>query len=88
MLVCGENITQLSSEKTAYLIDKINSAKKVGPVKGIVRQRLTIYLNDNDTINIWLLGNWFKWDKSGDWAFELNIDKDYFNQKCSEINAN
>ena len=82
---CGEDTIQLSSKEMDSLIDKINSAKQIGPVKGIVRQRLTIYLNNKDTINIRLLGNWFKWDKSGDWAFELSIDKDYFNQKCSEI---
>ena len=83
---CGEDIIILSSDEITSLIDKINSAKQIGPVKGIVRKRLTIYLNNNDTINIRLLGNSFKWDKSADWAFKLNIDKDYFNQKCSEIN--
>lgn len=86
IIECGDDSIQLSSDEIASFIDKINSAKQIGPVKGIVRKRLTIYLNNNDTIKIRLLGNNFKWDKSADWAFKLNIDKDYFSQKCSELN--
>ncbi|MFL0123002.1 hypothetical protein V2611_14525 [Tenacibaculum maritimum] len=81
---CGEQIIPLDSEKITYLTEKINSSKHIGPVKGIVRQNLTIYLKNSDTINVRLIGNKFKWDKSGDWAYELDIDDNYFDELCQK----
>lgn len=79
---CGSEIIPLSINDEALLIEKINSAKHIGQVKGIVKNNLTIYLNNNDTINVRLLGNKFKWNKSKDWAYELNLDERYFDKLC------
>ncbi len=80
---CGDNLVSLDSEETALLVNKINSAIPIGPVKGIVRQNLIIYLHNNDTIKMKLLGNKFKWNKSGDWAYEVDFDETYFEKKCA-----
>jgi hypothetical protein len=81
---CGEQIIQLNNEEITYLTEKINSSKHIGPVKGIVRQNLTIYLKISDTINVRLIGNKFKWNKSGDWAYELDIDDNYLDELCQK----
>lgn len=82
LFTCGETTITLNSGEISYLIEKINSAKHIGPVKGIVKNNLTIYLNNHDTIRVRLLDNKFKWDKSNDWAYELNIKENYFETLC------
>ena len=84
ILNCGQNRLALDPETTHFIIDKINTAKQFGLLKGIVRQDLRIFLNNTDTINIRLIENKFKWDKSGDWAYELDIADGYFDQYCRE----
>ena len=48
------------SEHENYIFDRINSAKCIGPVKGIAKQRMTIISKNKDTIKIRLLDNHFK----------------------------
>jgi len=85
---CGQSKILINSDETALLIEKINSAKYIGPVKGIVRHNLTVYLKNNDTINIRLLGGQFKWNKGGDFAYEMDLDKEYFSRICSQVDRN
>jgi hypothetical protein len=79
---CGDRTISLALDEVTYLTQKINSSKHIGPVKGIVRQNLTIYLKNSDTINVRLIGNKFKWNKSGDWAYEFDIDDNYLDDLC------
>lgn len=83
---CGSELYPVNLEESKYLVDKLNSAEERGMVKGIVNQIVEIYLKNKDTIKIRLLGNSFKWNKSGDYAFNHNIDSNFFIGKCVEIN--
>lgn len=85
---CGQSKILINSNDAALLIEKINSAKYIGPVKGIVRYNLTVYLQNNDTINIRFLGDQFKWNKGGDFAYEMDLDEEYFNRICSQVERN
>ena len=80
---CGEEHITLNPADKDLIINKINSAQFRGMVKGIVRQKMTIYLKNNDTLNIRLLESSFKWNKSGDWTYTLDLDKDYLSGLCS-----
>lgn len=79
-LICNNDSIKIESTD---LISKINSAKSIGLIKGIVRNNLIVCLKNNDTIQIRLIDNQFKWNKSADWTYELNIEKDYFNKICT-----
>ena len=86
---CENGSTQLNSIEQELLIHKINSAKKeIGLIKGIVRQSFDIYLSTNDTIRIRLIDRWLKWNKSGDWAYELDIEDDFLSKLCSKASKN
>lgn len=78
----------LNHEEIDFLIKKINTAKPAGPRKAIITSNLTIYLIDNDSIKIRIDSDYFKWKNSGDWSYQLDIDKDYFQKKCSELLQN
>jgi len=82
---CDGNSIELNSQETIMLVDKINSAKGKGMIKSAKNNRLSIYFTNLDTVTIHASGKLFKWNGSGDYAFELDIDENYFNHKCSEL---
>lgn len=79
---CLDSLIELDRVQIDYILDKIDQAKNKGLIKGIVKQRMKIRLNNGDSIKISLLGNKFKWNKSHDWTFELDIERDYFDNLC------
>jgi len=83
---CDGNSVELNSQETIMLVDKINSAKGKGMIKSAKNNKLSIFQINMNTVKIHASDNLFKWNGSGDYAFELDIDKDYFNDKCFELN--
>jgi hypothetical protein len=71
------------------VINKIYSAKCIGPVKGIVKTTLYIKTKNKDTISIKVLDNYIKWQNDGDIAYELNVPETYMaNLKNKILKAN
>lgn len=83
-LQCFDQTIPLNRHEISFLTEKINHSGDPKLIKGIVNQHLMIYLKNSDTINLRLLGNHFKWNKSGDWAYSLDIDKNYFAELCNK----
>lgn len=81
---CGNNV-ELNSQETIMLVDKINSAKEKGMIKSAKNSKLVIYLTNMDIVIIHTSGNLFKWNGSGDFAFEMDISEAYFRDKCSKL---
>jgi len=82
---CDGNSVELTSQETIMLVDKINSAEGKGMIKSAKNNKLTIFQINMDTIKIHASDNLFKWNGSGDYAFEFDIDKDYFYDKCFDL---
>jgi hypothetical protein len=79
---CGDIEIPLNTAEKSLIIEQINSAKHIGPVIGLVKQKMTVYFNNNDTIQVRFIANTFKWNKSKDYAYKLNFDVNYFNEIC------
>ncbi len=83
-LNCLDKTIDLNQTDITFLIKKINSAKYVGHYKGIVKNSLTIYSNNQDSSNIRLVDNKFKWDKGASHTFQLDFNENYFKDLCNK----
>ena len=83
---CANEKVSLDQYEIIELIEKVNFAKKIGVYKAIVTRQLTIYQNDNDTINLRLFQKYFKWNRGGDWTFQLDLPNTFFDSICSRSN--
>lgn len=80
--LCGKDSLKFTEKEQQDFINKVNTAKSMGPMKGIVTKSIVIFTNNKDTISIRLFENHFKWSKGDDWAYSLAYNKNYFEQKC------
>jgi hypothetical protein len=81
-ITCQDQTIILAPDQRTELLKKMNDSKSVGPVKGIVRKKINIYTKANDTVQIRLLDNVFKWNKGGDWAYQLDMNKSDIEKIC------
>jgi hypothetical protein len=80
---CADSTVNFNESQITYFIEKVNNAKNKGLIKGIVQNKIKIYLNNGDSINIRLLNKYIKWDKAGDWAYELQIENHFLETICN-----